>query len=431
MTLAKINQKFPMITIANYCLIAYAFLLPLSAKMASKVLIPIVLCLFLSNEFKERLIFIVKNRIFQSFLLMLATYALWILGSEHTVTALFELQKLFKVFSILVIIAMVLKQEFSFKIMQGFVLAMLLSAILSYAMFLHISLPAFISQQLTGENVPFMMNYTQYATTLNIVIGFLLYQCINNHSIKLMTKILYAASFIIIFGNLFLIGSRLGYFLFFASTITILLLVYKTHIKKIIFVTLIVSLSCYGLIYITVPSFQGRVQHAITDIQKLNNNDLTTALGARVGLFLYSIDFIKKYPIFGLGTGDHVYAVRQNILEHEENPTNVSGILSNIPDAHGSNLHNQFLDLLLQFGIIGFIVFLNIFYQIYKSRPQQTFLRPLPYILIVNILIACFANPLFIYGDVERIFILLVALLIVPFEQTTLKEQEQKNIHAI
>ena len=72
-----------------------------------------------------------------------------------------------------------------------------------------------------------------------------------------------------------------------------------------------------------------------------------------------------------------------------------------------------------------------IFYQIYKIKPQQTFLRPLPYILIVNILIACFANPLFIYGDVERIFILLVALLIVPFEQTTLKEQEQKNIHAI
>lgn len=431
MTLSKINQKFHMITIANYCLITYAFLLPLSARMASKVLIPIVLCLFLSNEFKERLVFIVKNRIFQSFLLMLATYALWILGSEHIDTALFEIQKLFKVFSVLLIISMVLKQEFSFKIMQGFLLAILLSAILSYAMFLHIALPAFISQHLTGENVPFMMNYTQYATTLSIAIGFLLYQCLSNHSINIFTKILYAVSLTIIFGNLFLIGSRLGYFLFFASTITVLIIAYKTHIKKIIFATLVVSLSCYSLIYITIPSFQGRVQHAITDIKKLNNNDLTTALGARVGLFLYSIDFIKKYPIFGLGTGDHIYAVRQNILEQEKNPTNIFGILSNIPDTYGSTLHNQFLDLQLQFGIIGLIVFLNIFYQIYKSNPHQTFLKPLPYILIINILIACFANPLFIYGDVERIFILLVALLIVPFEQTTLRKQEKTNIHAI
>jgi len=363
---------------------------------------------------------------------MLAVYGLWaIIGSEHIDYALFELQKLFKVFFVFVIIGMVLKQEFLFKIIQGFVLAIFFSTTISYIMFFYKPLLPYIPLELTGENVPFMMNYTQYATVLSITTGFLLHVLLTNHSVNKLIKFLQVTLFLFISGNLFIVGSRIGYLLFFISVVTVLCLIYKKNLKKILFLFLVLFTTGYVFAYFTIPYFQNRIQQAFTDIQELQRHDLTTSLGVRLGFIIYGIESVKNHLFFGVGTGDHVFEVRKNILMYESNSLNVESMLKNIPDSFGSTLHNQFLDLLLQFGIIGFIVFLNIFYQIYKIKPQQTFLRPLPYILIVNILIACFANPLFIYGDVERIFILLVALLIVPFEQTTLKEQEQKNIHAI
>lgn len=415
-TFSKLNQKFDMVMIANYCLIAYAFLLPLSVKMANKILIPIVLCLFLSNEFKERLVFILKNRIFQSFLLMFTIYVLWTLGSEHLDTAFFELNKLFKVFFPLLIIAMAIKQDFSIKIINGFLLAMFFSTIISYGMFFKIHIPYL---QLSGENVPFMMNYTQYATVISIAMGFSFFMLISKNLISFLQKIFYSLVIILSAFNLLILNSLTGYFLLFFSTLIVSFIIYKKYIKNILLFGTCVILIVSSVAYIASPIFKNKITSSIQTIKELSSNNFSTSIGVRIGFISYSMDIIKQHPIFGIGTGDHVYAVRENILAHEENPINVEGMLKNIPHSHGSNLHNQFLDLLLQFGIIGFIVFLNIFYQIQKSHPNQNFLKPLPYLLIVNILLASFANPLFIFGDVERIFILLVALLIQPFVQPT------------
>ena len=428
MTLSKINQKFHMITIANYCLITYAFLLPLSAKMASKILIPIVLCLFLSNEFKERLIFIVKNRIFQSFFLMLATYALWILGSEHINTAFFELQKLFKVFLPLLIIAMSIKKEFSIKIINSFLLAMFFTIIISYCMFFKIHIPYL---QLSGDNVPFMMTYTQYATVISVVMGFSFFRLISKNKLNLLEKIFYSLLLILSFFNLLILSSLTGYFLLFFSIIMTYLNLNKKHaIKTLLIGAFFICLS-YNFAYYISPSFKNKMDYSIQTSKELVYGNFTSSIGVRIGFLFYSIDSIKKNSMFGLGTGDHVYEIRNNIIQQETNRQNIEALLQNIPESHGSNLHNQFLDIILQFGIIGLIIFFNIFYQISVNKTQNSYLQPLQYLLIINILLLCFANPLFIYGDVERIFILLVALLIVPFEQTTLRKQEETNIHAI
>ena len=37
--------------------------------------------------------------------------------------------------------------------------------------------------------------------------------------------------------------------------------------------------------------------------------------------------------------------------------------------------HNQYISIMLQFGVIGLAVFLNVFYQIYKYRPKDENLR--------------------------------------------------------
>lgn len=407
---------------------AYAFLLPLSSNIATKVLIPILMCLLFSHEFKERLQYILKNRIFQSFLLMLTIYTLWILGSNHIDTALFEINKLFKVFLPLLIMAMATKKEFLLKIINGFLLAMLFSTIISFCMFFQIYIPLL---KLSGANVPFMMNYTQYATVISIAMGFSFFILFFKNPLSVIQKVFYSLLFILSFLNLLILNSLTGYVLLLFSCLIVYFILYPQHIKKILFFGMGIICIIYSFAYTISPTFKGKITVSIQTIKELSSYNFSSSIGVRVGFLVYSLDTIKKNPIFGIGTGDHVHEIRKKIIEQETNPINAKTMLENIPDSNGSNLHNQFLDILLQFGLLGLIAFFNIFYQIYKNKTITPYLQPLQYLLGVSILLSCFANPLFIYGDVERIFVLLVALLIRPFEQSTYKEEEQKNIHAI
>lgn len=417
-----------MINIANYFLIGYAFFLPLSPKIASNMLIPTILCLLLSGQTKDRFLYIIKDRIIQSIILMYSVYVLWTLGSNHIDTAFYELNKLFKLFSIMILIAITIKKEFTFKIIQGFLLAMFFSEIVSYAMYFQIVTP--FLQMMVGpryDNVPFLMNYTQYSTIMSIVMGFLFYQMLTNTTLSIAMKSIYFLFLITASFNLFILGSRIGYILFFTSILIVLFLVYKKNIKRIVVSAIVFILLGYSLAYMGSPLFRDRVALGVNDIMQLTDNNLSTSLGVRVGFFLYSFEIIKDNFIFGVGTGDHVYEVRTAILEKESSPINVENMLVNIPNSHGSNLHNQFIDTTLQFGIIGLIVLLNIFYQILKYKPYYSFLNPLQYLLVINIIIASFANPLFLYGDVERIFVLLSALLIRPFSEILIPREQKGN----
>lgn len=431
--LNRIKHHVHPIELANYGLMAYAFMLPLSPKIASKLLIFVALCLLFSSELKERFLLLVKNRVIHAFCIMFTIYTLWTLGSDHLDTALFAINKLSKLIFALIILTLSVQKKFIPHIIYCFLGALFLSEVVSLMMYFHIAekiIWLFVGKRL--DNVPFMMNYTQYATVINIAISFALYQLLQKQTISMIQKILYSFFILSSSLNLFILSSGIGYILFLFSNITVLTLIYKQQIVKLIIAIALIFPLIYWIGTHYSPIFQKKSAQMFSDVKNFTqNNNLSTSQGVRLGFMFYSADILKENFLLGLGTGDHVEAVREKIVENEKNPKNKAALLKNIPYSHGSSLHNQFLDLLLQFGIIGLIAFLNIFYQIYKIKPKQTFLRLLPYILIINILLTCFANPLLIYGDVERIFALLVALLIVPFEHTTLREQELKKIHAI
>lgn len=418
-TLNRIKNNIHPIELANYGLMAYAFMLPLSPKIASKLLIFVALCLLFSFELKERFLLLVKNRVIHAFCIIFAIYTLWTLGSEHVDTALFAINKLGKLIVALIILALSVQKKFIPNIIYCFLGALFISEIVSLMMYFHTAekiIGLLVGSRL--DNVPFMMNYTQYATVLNIAISFVLYQLLQKQTISMNQKILYSFFILSSSLNLFILSSGIGYILFLFSNVTVLILIYKQQIVKLIIAIALIFPLIYWLGTHYSPIFQKKSTQMFSDVKNFTkNNNLSTSQGVRLGFIFYSADILQENFLLGLGTGDHVDAVREKILKNETNPKNKVALLKSIPYSHGSSLHNQFLDLLLQFGIVGLVAFLNIFYQLYKNKPSEDFLTPLPYILIVNLLIASLANPLFIYGDVERIFVLLVALLIPLFEQ--------------
>lgn len=423
---SRINLNY--INLANYCLILYAFLLPINAKLAFKLLYPIIIFILLNGDIKERILFVIRDKLIQAFILMLSIYIIWLTKTDYFDNGIFQVEKLSKLIFSFFVITLCIKDNFIYKILQSFLLAMFISEIFSYAMYFQIG--ASWLNRLVGirdDNIPFMMNYTQHTTSMSLALGILLYFLFSNTKLTNIQKIFYSIFTLTSTLNIFILGSRIGYILFLTSVLIVLSLLFVKNIKKfLLYSTVIITLG-YSFAYSTIPIFKDRVDLALRDIKQLQHNDLTTSGGVRYGFIMHSLAMIVQHPFFGYGTGAHPYILRNSILQNETNENNVREMLSNIPDSFGSHSHNQFIDLLLQFGIVGILFFLNIFYQIFKAQPIYRYLIPIQYLLIINLLIASFSNPLFIFGDVEKIFVFLCVFLIQPFREQLQNKKALSN----
>lgn len=408
MTLAFQQKNFDPSLYANYLLIAYAFFLPISHKIASIVMLFFTLFVLLSGNLKERFKNIINDKIIIAFILFYLLHFIWLIGSEHLHFALLKLKE-FKYLLYLIPIAMVLKKEFVPKILTGFISAMFFSELVSYSMYFGITIPL-IPLNTNATNVPFMEWYTQYSAILSITLGILLYQLLTNKDLNLYFKILYTGFFISASLNIFIIASRIGYSLYALSILTVLLIIYKQQLLKVLLVGFFIIISGYITAYLSSNLFKSRVSEAISDIQMISEGKLATSLGARAGFHIYSYKVIKHHFLFGVGTADHIAVVSQAICSQETDPQNVEGIMCNIKSGHNASLHSEYLDTIIQFGIIGLLIFLNIFYQIYRYEQSNGLLRMIQLLTIPIILFVSIGSIIFIHADIGKIFVLLIAL---------------------
>lgn len=424
MNLSILNKSFSSSLYANYLLIAYAFFLPISPKIASILMTLIIPFIFLEGNLKERFINIIQDKIIIAFTIFYFMHIVWMLGSEHLQIAYLTVKE-FKYILYIIIIAMIIKKEFITKILSAFLLAMLFSESISYLMYFNLHIPLLHLNPNDGAtaNVPFMLSYTQYGSILGISLGIILYQTLRNKDLNFYLKTLYLVFFISASMNIFLIGSRIGYLLYFLSTATVLLFIYKNNIKYAILSILVLVSTTYLIAFNFGNIFHQRSEQGIQDIQSISENNFSTPLGIRTGYYKYSADIIKENLFFGLGTNDHIYAVKKNIIENEKDFDNKEGLFHALDSGHNASLHSEFLDIFIQFGLIGLLIFLNIFYQIFKYEQKNSTLRIIQLILLSSILFISFGSIIFITRDIGTIFILLIALTL------NIKPLNSKSVH--
>jgi O-antigen ligase len=142
-----------------------------------------------------------------------------------------------------------------------------------------------------------------------------------------------------------------------------------------------------------------------------NPTDFHSSFGARVGMWYYGFDVIKENPIFGVGTGDHVDAI-DAVEKH--NPT---FHLITHP-------HNQFVSVFIQFGLIGFLIFLNLFYQIFKSQYASSYQKTTAILTTVAVIMT-----FMIEGDKVKFFIpLLIVLVSISMASKTIDSISDKDV---
>ncbi|MBU1598517.1 O-antigen ligase family protein, partial [bacterium] len=147
--------------------------------------------------------------------------------------------------------------------------------------------------------------------------------------------------------NLFMQEGRTGQVAFFCL---IILFAIQRYGARGILYGIIGILLLSTLAHSLFPPFERRTMTAISQFEQFKDGEIETSIGKRLYWWQKSLEIIRKNPIIGVGTGD--FSIEYVKIDQENIPTD--------------NPHNNYLLILVIFGIIGFLVFSNIFYQMIK-----------------------------------------------------------------
>jgi len=366
----------------NYLAVMYAFYLPIASQPRATIF-SIIILLFL---FRRNYVFYIKKSLFnpivQALLVYILMHFIWLLGSDNEQHAS-KMLKLSEYAIIPFIFLTFLTKEFAKKAISAFIASLLFSEILSYLIrfqvipekleFMRITLYEAVSQL---DPSPFLL-HMHYAVTLSIVVTFLFFQLLHKKN-PLWIKLAYSFFMLSATLNLSLIGGRSGYITFVVLLLAAVLLEYRKKafiplLGIFLFISLVASLA-----YNFSPMFKERIDYSKESIITIYNNpkDLNTSMGQRIGLWRYSKDVINDNFIFGVGTGDQMDAIRDLMTIEDE-------MLK-----HFHHQHSMYIEIFTQFGVLGLLIFLNIFYQIFKYKDISREDKKILYITTLAVMIA-------------------------------------------
>lgn len=401
------SNKINSVIFVNYLFIAYAFCLPLSKNFSNIIFSAIIILFFIDGDIKNKLRFIIKDKVILSILAFILIHLLWLFGTDYFLYAQDKLSAMKHFLAILIIVTMV-KKEFVLKIISAFIISMLFSEFISYMIFFGFLEPI---NNATKENpVPFMLNHSLYSTFLALALGMLLYSLFKK-DFKTSKLTLFISLFftISISFNILIISSRLGYVLLFATIFSMTIIFYGKYLVRTILSTLIVVTIFYMIAYLNLDTFKERIHQAKNNIEKIIvKKDFTTSEGIRAGFWFYSLELLNENPFFGTGTGDHINYVKNKIIESKY--YNQEPMLNILEGGTNTGLHADYLDIFVQFGLIGLLIFLNIFYQIVRYKTENEHLKALQVILVVVMLVQALPQGMVYLAPINKLFILLLAL---------------------
>jgi O-antigen ligase len=402
--------------IINYLFIFYAFSIPISGKL-TEIVFSLILIIYLFNgNLKNNIINALKNKFIQALLLFFFIHVIWLFGSDNKIFAYETINNSrFLLYGVIYITA--IRKDFILMILNGFLAAMMFSEIVSYLIYFQIINP--INNATIDNPVPFVLSHTQYAIYLSISMGLMLYISLKE-KINMSIKIIYFLFFITASANIFIISSRLGFIMYAVNIIFITAYIFKKDIFKFLYIGITTLLIGYILAYNYSGTFNKRINQTINSINYvILDNNYHTSLGTRLGYWVYSYDIILDNLIFGVGDGDQKTLIKENILNLENNPSNIKALLHSIQ----GGLHSDFLDILVKFGFIGLLIYLNIFYQLYKYIPLDKTFRILQFLLIISFFLGGLQGGTIMLKDLGKLFTLLAVLTVID----SVRIRDRKN----
>ncbi len=394
----KIINKINFEKTYYFALLIFAFMLPLSRATNSLFIVLFILLLFLQGNYKKHFEKLKTSPLAISILVFIVFTIFSLLWTEDLGFGLNQ-KRLYIPWIAIFAIALNVKKEQILSIISAFIMGMIVSEILSYGMFFEL-------WQIKGHGKeypsPFMM-HIDYSIFLAFTAIILLNRLLSKRYSK-KEKLIILFFFITITGNLFINEGRTGQLAFLVGIFATIFIHYKINLKSIL-ASFILIVIIFSSAYTFSDKFQTRIHAAKSDIEKIMQGQLNSSWGIRVAMYFVATDIIKANPIIGVGVGDYKIAAKKALEKNDHGFS--KNVVEFIPKYH---FHSQYLNILVQSGIIGLLMFLIIFYQFAKLSISDPELKELSLLIIIILMTAFIAEPLFLKQFTNILFVLFAGL---------------------
>lgn len=384
----------------NRLLIILSFVIPLSIAGYNIVLGLLFIVWLLEGKWEEKWNLIRQQPVFKAMLIYFGFVVLSLLWTENLGSG-WHYIKQYYIFFALPILYSSINRDYIPKILSAFLSAMIISEIFSYLIFFDVMPFQLKSNWSPSDPSPFMM-HSIYSLFLVFSI-FLMIIRIAYEKRSRIHAIFYTFFIITMTMNLFLNSGRTGQFAFFLALIVFIYLYYQLHWIKSLLFGIIISSIVFTISYLISPNFQNRTNETIQSIihtydHQEAKNDST---GQRFMMCQVASEVIWENPLIGVGIGDE-----RDSYHHVLNcslpklKTYIAGF---------SDLHNTYLKVFASTGIIGLILFIWVFYSLFKELDNSIEIKA-----IGGVLLTLMLQYMFI-GNLPASYLTILFLFVISF----------------
>ena len=391
----------------NIAAIGYAFVLPLSRAGVSIFTVLLMLLWLLEGNFKKKITLLKHNKVVLAILAFILMNFLSLFWTDDVIASLEYIRRYWYLLPIMVLFTSLDKAHIS-RVLSAFIFGMLVSEVIAYGVFFE----WWEFKYATPQNPSPFMHHIEYSIFLAFSALVLLSRIFNEGDIK--SKIVYLFFFMTMSGNLFLTAGRTGQIAFILGLFVLALISFKNKFKALS-ISMFMSLFVLVIAFNVSDTFNDRVltaQSSITNVVEKGN--YCTSWGSRIGAYIAAKDIVWDDPILGIGIVDNMQKFRT--LVHEKYPE--MGCIIELP-----HMHNQYLQILTQLGIVGLSFFLFIFYAIATIRLKKGEFYRIKYIYLIVVLFALIPEVLLHRAFSLTLFALIIGLLLaeerVEYEERT------------
>ncbi|MCK5293308.1 MAG: O-antigen ligase family protein, partial [Arcobacteraceae bacterium] len=356
----------------------------------------------IDGNLKVKLRILLNSKVILFFILFIL-YNLVSLLWTYNLNSAYEYIIKYKYYIPILIIFTTIKQEYIKYTIIAFLSSMFVSEIITYGIYFDFWTTQYY--QLKGSLSPTaFMSHTIYSAILAFVSVMTLNKVIlSNNNITRFIMIIFYISISL---NLLISGGRTGLVPFLFVHIISFIFLYKLKLKYIISGIVIIS-AMFFIGYNNINSFKNRIDQGYSDInQMIDKNNYKTPVGTRYAMIYVGLNITYDNLLFGVGIKDNM----------DEMITYANSIkkfdFRHLKLYYKWHFHNQYIDILTQLGIIGLILFMGIFYTLFRLPIKDKEISNIKFLFVFTFLFSIISSDLFHQMHYMHMVGLLIGLLL-------------------
>lgn len=388
--------------IVYYSVLIFSFLIPLSRGAISFFIFWFFLLLLYKRDFITTFKTLKHKAIFSYIAVFLLYMFITLLWSEDVKEGINQARLYSYWLLVLPPMAVLVKKEWLWSMLNAFLLGMFVSEILAYGIF-------FDFWSINGRDssypTPFM-THIHYSIFLAFSAILLLSRVLSN-KLSFYVKLPYIIFFIVSTTNLMFSTGRIGQLAFFISLFILVFLKYRVSLKSVFF-SVAAVLIIFFTAYNNLDIFNKRIDAGVKDISAITNENYNSSFGIRVVFWLIAGEVLKEKPIFGNGIGDFIVSTKGILNKNDYGLSNES--VKFIAEQH---FHNQYLMVAVQGGTVALVLMFLLFYKLFRLDIEDRELKEISILGFSIIMISFIAEPLWMLQFPLTLFLFITAISII------------------